>query len=245
MPETEKIHWKRLALEATAIVVSILLAFAIDAWWDDRNEAQLERRMLSALLVEFEQNAELLREARTEYERYYIDALRVLEYLDNGQDSFDQLDFAKSFSGMLLAGSIHLESGTYDGLLASGGLSFIRDDELRGRLAAWPSYVREWTEEEESVFSYVRSRMDPYLANSIQLRKITRPFADFPHGESPARMPRGDADIDEIVAISASVGFENLVYLKAQGLWYALRDGETLLAQATEISELIRRNLEH
>jgi hypothetical protein len=69
MPETEKIHWKRLALEATAIVASILLAFAIDAWWDDRNEAQLERRMLSALLVEFEQNAELLREARTEYVR--------------------------------------------------------------------------------------------------------------------------------------------------------------------------------
>jgi len=38
VPETEKIPWKRLVLEATAIVASILLAFAIDAWWDERQD---------------------------------------------------------------------------------------------------------------------------------------------------------------------------------------------------------------
>lgn len=36
MTDTQKLPWKRLLAEATAIVLSILLAFAIDAWWEDR-----------------------------------------------------------------------------------------------------------------------------------------------------------------------------------------------------------------
>ena len=31
-----EIPWKRITVEAVAIVGSILLAFAIDTWWDDR-----------------------------------------------------------------------------------------------------------------------------------------------------------------------------------------------------------------
>jgi hypothetical protein len=35
MTKAERIPWKRLSVEAMAIVASILLAFAIDAWWED------------------------------------------------------------------------------------------------------------------------------------------------------------------------------------------------------------------
>ncbi len=34
MTETTKIEWNRIAIEAIAIVGSILLAFSIEAWWD-------------------------------------------------------------------------------------------------------------------------------------------------------------------------------------------------------------------
>jgi hypothetical protein len=37
-PGTEQISWKRYAVEAAAIVVNILLAFAIDAKWISRTE---------------------------------------------------------------------------------------------------------------------------------------------------------------------------------------------------------------
>jgi len=49
MPEKLTIPWGRLSVEAAAIVTSILLAFAIQAWWEERNEADLEQRILSAL----------------------------------------------------------------------------------------------------------------------------------------------------------------------------------------------------
>jgi hypothetical protein len=32
------IDWKRISAEAAAVVVSILIAFSIDAWWQERSE---------------------------------------------------------------------------------------------------------------------------------------------------------------------------------------------------------------
>ncbi len=243
MNETNKIAWKRLSVEAAAIVGSILLAFAIDAWWDERNETKLERRLLTALLVEFEQNSELLRRARTQYEQRYMESLRILEYLQEGASSFDHSELEDLFRGLLIAGTHHLESGAHDGLLGSGELSLIRDDELRNRLAAWPSYVTEWSEEQEAVFSYVHTELRPFLSNSIRIRNISGGFSPFPDGESPPLVPAGVSDVASVIDISTSVKFENLIYQRAQGLWYAMRDGETLLAQTTAIAELIRQNL--
>ena len=42
MTNTNNIQWMRTATEGVAIVVSILLAFWIDTWWEDRKEARLE-----------------------------------------------------------------------------------------------------------------------------------------------------------------------------------------------------------
>jgi hypothetical protein len=244
MNETNKIAWKRLTVEAAAIVGSILLAFAIDAWWDERNEAKLERRLLTALLVEFEQNSELLRRARTQYEQHYMESLRILEYLHEGASSFDHAELEKLFRGLLVGETFHLESGAHDGLLGSGELSLVRDEELRNRLAAWPSYVKEWSEEQEAVFSYANTELRPYLADSVRIRDIAGSFAPFPDGEAPPLVPAGVGDAASVINVSNSVEFDNLVYQRAQGLWYAMRDGETLLAQSTAIAELIRQNLE-
>ena len=60
MSNKQKIQWKRLSVEGVAIVTSILLAFAIDAWWDNRHERTEERRILESLKAEFLSNAELI-----------------------------------------------------------------------------------------------------------------------------------------------------------------------------------------
>jgi hypothetical protein len=56
MNQVQNIPWKRISVEAAAIVASILLAFAIDAWWDDRLDQQQEDEVLAILLAEFEDN---------------------------------------------------------------------------------------------------------------------------------------------------------------------------------------------
>jgi hypothetical protein len=56
MTNTDNMQWKRTAAEGVAIVLSILLAFWIDTWWEDRKEARLEVVYLLELQEDFEQN---------------------------------------------------------------------------------------------------------------------------------------------------------------------------------------------
>ena len=56
MTNKQPIPWKRVFVEAAAIVAGILLAFAIDAGWDERNEREEEKEILQSLVVEFEAN---------------------------------------------------------------------------------------------------------------------------------------------------------------------------------------------
>lgn len=56
MTNPRNIPWKRLIAEGGAIVVSILLAFWIDAWWNDRNEEIAFNENLLALEQEISHN---------------------------------------------------------------------------------------------------------------------------------------------------------------------------------------------
>jgi hypothetical protein len=56
MKNPQDIPWKRLIAEGGAVVVSILLAFWIDAWWNDRNEEMVFKQNLLALEQEISQN---------------------------------------------------------------------------------------------------------------------------------------------------------------------------------------------
>lgn len=70
--------------------------------------------------------------------------------------------------GSLTNKTFNLESGAYDGLHASGGLNVIHDEELRNRLAAWPRYDAEWSEEEDAVFSSAHETLVPQLSAYIR-----------------------------------------------------------------------------
>jgi hypothetical protein len=244
MGTTDDINWKRISAEGVAIVVSILLAFGIEAWWQDRNEAILEQRLLTALLVEFEQNGALLRQSREVYEQYYTDAIRVLDLIAEDPATIDAAELEGLFGSLLASQTFHLESGTLNGLLASGEMSLIRDETLRNRLAAWPSYAGEWSEEEEAVFNLVGESLIPYLSERMLLRSINRTFPPFSDGQAPRSAPPGSNETASMASVVASTEFDNLVYRKANGTWHAMRDGETLRAQLSEIIELIRRNLD-
>lgn len=58
MQQSESMSWKRNSVEAIVIVVSILLAFSIDAWWDNRQESIDEQVVLEALLADLQDKRE-------------------------------------------------------------------------------------------------------------------------------------------------------------------------------------------
>jgi len=54
------IEWRRLLVEGVVILVSILLAFGIDAWWEERQDADEANDQIDRVLAELETNAAIL-----------------------------------------------------------------------------------------------------------------------------------------------------------------------------------------
>lgn len=58
-----EISWARLVLEGMVIVVSILPAFAVDAWWDGTSERRRIQEQQAQLHGRIRANQELMAEA--------------------------------------------------------------------------------------------------------------------------------------------------------------------------------------
>lgn len=148
MSDKRNIHWKRLLVEGAAIIASILLAFSIDAWWNNHNERVEERRILESLKVEFQSNAESIPSfirnhlLSAEYAQALLDALRAAQ-----PGSMLQYPAAK-VGQALMHGSTDPRSGALDAILQSGELRYISNSAIRERLAAWPQLVVDATENE-------------------------------------------------------------------------------------------------
>lgn len=71
MPNLPNVDWKKLAIESLAIVASILFAFSIDAWWNERQRAIEEEVILVSLYVEAQDVIRSVEEARR-----YIGAIK-------------------------------------------------------------------------------------------------------------------------------------------------------------------------
>jgi hypothetical protein len=136
MTDTPKTPWKRLSLEAAAIVVSILLAFWIDAGWNQREDAARERVVLETLLADMRE-FQLARESRDEYFEAIMESSRSL--LDIGRAvkpgatdrEIDHLLNDITYTSNTLTKGLPV----LDLLFEGGDLVTIESDALRSRLA--------------------------------------------------------------------------------------------------------------
>ena len=157
MTATQNIPWARLAVEATAIVASILLAFAIDAWWSDREIDQWQTAQLRALRDEFSANLKSL----DIIVQTHDSTARSLESLiaqirdTNGAIQVTVSDAA--LVALVAWRTSDISTGTLDSLLSSGKLAEIENSDIRQSLAAWPSEVGDTQEDEILARDFVQN----------------------------------------------------------------------------------------
>ena len=167
MIATQRIPWLRIGAESIAIVGSILLAFAIDAWWDARSARRSEHDLLSTLAAE-------LAAAQSALERQ-LEIYSVLK--DATQTIADQLAAAgdgrsvsvqTSYLGALLYNmSFDPPKGATSMLLGSDQVSLIRSDELRAALAEWPAIVEDAVEEQTALWRISDATFEPLLHEAV------------------------------------------------------------------------------
>jgi len=160
---------RRTVGEVTVIVVSILLAFSLDAWWQARQLDAEAGDLMHALQVEFEDAESELERVRLRHDQVVAAADDVLFQL-RGEGSASAAVSAATLASLLLTPTTDPPRGTLDALLASGDLGLIRDEELRGRIADWPAALSDYQEEEQAARSFVLEELVPALGRHIDLR---------------------------------------------------------------------------
>jgi len=149
MISNQNIPWRRLSVEAAAIVSSILLAFAIDAWWDERKDRIDEKEVLESLLVEFQTNKDEVASVILAHETAVHSVATLMEL---GQDEILALstDEVQQHIQMLAnPRTFDAVRGSIDALTSSGSLGILRDHELREALTTFVNILEDAVEDRE------------------------------------------------------------------------------------------------
>lgn len=126
--------WLRTAREIAIVTLGILIAFALNAWWEEQRERREEERHLHALASDFQQNAKILASLVEREDRVAEHSLKLLQAARAPEPASPEI--IRSLMGQVFS-SQRLEPvmGAYQALVNSAGLTLIRNDELRAALA--------------------------------------------------------------------------------------------------------------
>ena len=173
MEPSRDFPWGRIVAEVAAIVGGILLAFWIQAWWDDRQEAKDERVVLAALLEEFRAKMDLL-EMRRDFHTSLLESSRTLIRASISEDDLltpvevDQLLAELWWYNTQGEWDSAILGALYDG----GNLTVISNTELRINLAQWPNLFRLLEQRVSRDEEYFKNILMPFLTRNVYLPQV-------------------------------------------------------------------------
>ena len=173
MTKIQEIPWPRIVAEAAAIVVSILLAFSIQAWWEDRQQQSDERIVMKALLDDLNEKKEGLAEDRVYVRAIFDSATKLLQV---GTDdtltlSPDEIDGLLGDLFWYSSGA-SLESAPMASLITGGDIAMIKNASLLQQLAVLQNSIASLKNQYDADKSFHYNSLAPYLTNNANLPQI-------------------------------------------------------------------------
>lgn len=170
MPESETIPWKRLTAEGGAIVASILIAFAIDAWWQDRTERIIEVQYLQAIQEDLLSSLELLDEDEAAQQRQ-VGYLESLLLTDSDTPYSDELRRWVD-DGLFDVGTYQPQSSALRDLESSGQSQVIRNPDIRRILASVRQRMDSLEIAQRDFQLAQQTLIDPFLVDNFNLSHL-------------------------------------------------------------------------
>jgi hypothetical protein len=131
------IPWQRIVVEGAVIVASILLAFAIDAWWSDRQQHESEHVVLQTLLDDLRIKQVLLADMTRFSEAIIVSAETLLRAASSTEETLSEDTIDQLIGDTWWVNNYALwDSAPLSQLVVGGNLSLISNVELVQELAA-------------------------------------------------------------------------------------------------------------
>ena len=230
MPDLRnRIPWVRVGAEAAAIVSSILLAFAINAWWALRGDQEVEHEYLTALHSEV--NAAI---SELEDDLQVRETLRTMlvQYLSDG--SKDPQLFAEMLYQSSFVNNLSPPMSVLDELVSSGRLRLIQSSEIRQGLVLYRQMMEKNDLNDETHRTFVNTRFIPFLSERIPLIGLMPATAG-----SNAKML--SISKEDLAALSDDEQFQNIVVERLHHLERGLPRLRSTTEHLKALSVLLKR----
>ena len=181
-------RFRWFATELVMIVTGILVALAINTWWQGRETAQREQAYLADLVLDFEENAWRAGETLKDSDEV-IEAAQILLGLDTATEGrelgIDSLNYL--LQTLSIMPTYQPVTRTWDDILGAGELQTLSNPEMRMLLAEFEAQMRlvgivEQTQERQLVelfVPYIMDHLDYAAAALFASDEIEDPEAPF------------------------------------------------------------------
>lgn len=167
---SKQVPWARIAAEGTAILVSILLAFTIQAWWERRGEDERRHAILQRLSSDLVQSDSTLQRVLRQHRASADAAERLIQLTRAGVASAHlQAPVDSLLSDLTWAPIVDPPGGTLGAILISGELYLVSPslvDDLSLSVALWENLIDRETRllraQQVDLIPYLRTRNISY-----------------------------------------------------------------------------------
>jgi hypothetical protein len=243
MKSNEKVEWKRLSTEVAAIAGSILLAFAIDAWWDQRNESRYELETLIGLESEYEGHRVSISRQISGH-RIILGAVgSLMKACQSGTYTASDMSLDDAIYYLGIPVTTDLGSGVRDSLISAGRIEVLSNRELRYALSEWDSVLDEVIDGQVFSRDLVRESIIPLLAE----KGIAVAHGMHDEDRYPWPVPtRPISPLDKIdTELFADQEFCTMLDYRYSHMNHTLDEFEDLIQAIVEMLALIRDSLDN
>lgn len=164
---------RRALLEGGAVLLGILVAFGIDAWWGVQVEKAEARAYQQALLEEVRDNQRLLARSLEQDSRFELGRLGAyFESVIHARAPVPDSLIETMVWELAAPGILHLRRAALSDLLSSGGLAAIDDGVVRRAVTAYDVALEIELEAQRQIETIWWQELAPYLSDHVSLDDI-------------------------------------------------------------------------
>ena len=237
----------RIAGEFALIVLGVLTALAVEGWREANGERATAMSYLEQLEIDLSYNEEHLESVALGVEQRLGHVRAALEVLAGEHTNVGAAERLTSLYVATRGGTPSLAGATFQDMIATGSLRFIRDDELRNQIVAYHREADRWA---VANFELINENRVPYrnaVRSTIPLRLQEEivgacDFSDAPLTCAPEL--EGQEARAVLVSLEQEEGLSRMLTLWASSLRTARSSLGRLIEPTRDLRDRVRAALE-
>ena len=217
MNSVREIPWLRILAEGLVVVISILLAFWIQAWWEGHQEQGYERVVLQSLLDDLERKKALVDNDRIYTASIFESATTLLQVAQDPDQGLSEDAIDRLIGGIVwYHQDSEWESAPLNSLIMGGDIALISNAVLLQKLAALQNSISVIRNNYRADKEFHYNVLAPFLMTHANLPQIYAGIEHTPgNPESTFEFPEiGVSRVRDHTGLLSRSDFQGLVVIK-------------------------------